>query len=65
MLTNLYKEHADWHGSEAAYRRDKLLLLELPGVKACVAPAGLALGSCAHFGDLGLDQDPLLEVEGA
>jgi UDP-N-acetylmuramoylalanine-D-glutamate ligase len=50
VLTNLYREHADWHGSEEAYRRDKLRLLGLPGVKACAALAGLALDGCASFG---------------
>lgn len=34
VLTNLFKEHVDWHGSEAAYRREKLRLLGLPGVRA-------------------------------
>ncbi len=34
VLTNLFKEHVDWHGSEAAYRREKLRLLGLPGVQA-------------------------------
>jgi UDP-N-acetylmuramoylalanine--D-glutamate ligase len=32
VFTNLYKEHVDWHGSEVAYRTDKLRLLGLPGV---------------------------------
>jgi UDP-N-acetylmuramoylalanine-D-glutamate ligase len=50
VLTNLYREHADWHGSEEAYRRDKLRLLRLPGVEACVALAGLGLDGCAGFG---------------
>ena len=27
VLTSLYQEHLDWHGSVAAYRRDKLNLL--------------------------------------
>ena len=33
VMTNLYREHVDWHGSEQAYRADKLRLLELPGVR--------------------------------
>jgi UDP-N-acetylmuramoylalanine--D-glutamate ligase len=33
LFTNLYKEHVDWHGSEVAYRTDKLRLLGLPGVR--------------------------------
>lgn len=36
VLINLYKEHIDWHGDQATYRRDKLRLLALPGVRACV-----------------------------
>jgi UDP-N-acetylmuramoylalanine--D-glutamate ligase len=36
VLTNLYREHADWHGSFEAYRTDKLRLLELPGVQMSV-----------------------------
>ncbi len=39
VVTNLYPEHADWHGSEQAYRREKLRILELPGVRAVVLPA--------------------------
>jgi UDP-N-acetylmuramoyl-L-alanine---L-glutamate ligase len=36
LVTNLFKEHSDWHGSEAAYRKDKLRLLGLPGVRMAV-----------------------------
>ncbi len=36
LFTNLYREHTDWHGSEQAYRADKLRLLELPGVRSAV-----------------------------
>jgi UDP-N-acetylmuramoylalanine--D-glutamate ligase len=32
LVTNLFKEHTDWHGSEQAYRAEKLRILELPGV---------------------------------
>ncbi len=39
LYTNLYREHTDWHGSEAAYRADKLRLLELPGVRTAVLNA--------------------------
>ncbi len=39
VVTNLYREHLDWHGSEAAYRADKLRLLGLPGVRASVLNA--------------------------
>jgi UDP-N-acetylmuramoylalanine--D-glutamate ligase len=36
VMTNLYKEHTDWHGSEEEYRRDKLRLFELPDVRIAV-----------------------------
>jgi len=39
LLTNLYREHTDWHGSEEAYRSDKLRLLDLPGVRIGVLNA--------------------------
>ena len=36
VVTNLFREHTDWHGSEQAYRADKLRLLDLPGVRVAV-----------------------------
>jgi UDP-N-acetylmuramoyl-L-alanine---L-glutamate ligase len=36
IVTNLFREHTDWHGSEEAYRADKLRLLGLPGVRVAV-----------------------------
>jgi UDP-N-acetylmuramoylalanine--D-glutamate ligase len=36
LVTNLFREHTDWHGSEEAYRADKLRLLALPGVRVRV-----------------------------
>jgi UDP-N-acetylmuramoylalanine--D-glutamate ligase len=39
VMTNLYREHLDWHGSEEAYRTEKLRLLGLPGVRAAVVNA--------------------------
>jgi UDP-N-acetylmuramoyl-L-alanine---L-glutamate ligase len=39
LLTNLFREHADWHGSEEAYRADKLRILALPGVHTAVLNA--------------------------
>src|SRR6202035_830876 len=39
VITNLYREHGDWHGSAEAYYADKLRLLELPGVRAAVLNA--------------------------
>jgi UDP-N-acetylmuramoylalanine--D-glutamate ligase len=40
VLTNLSREHTDWHGSEAQYRADKLRIFDLPGVRAAVRPLG-------------------------
>jgi UDP-N-acetylmuramoylalanine--D-glutamate ligase len=40
MVVNLFREHVDWHGDEAGYRRDKLRLLGLPEVRRCVIGAG-------------------------
>jgi UDP-N-acetylmuramoylalanine--D-glutamate ligase len=40
VLTNLYREHTDWHGSEEQYRADKLRIFELPGVRVAVRPPG-------------------------
>ncbi len=36
LITNLFREHTDWHGSEQAYRQEKLRLLGLPGVRVGV-----------------------------
>ena len=41
VITNLYKEHIDWHRTEALYRAEKLRLFALPGVQAAVAPEGV------------------------
>jgi UDP-N-acetylmuramoylalanine--D-glutamate ligase len=39
VLLNLTPEHLDWHGGEAAYRRDKLRLAELAAGRPIVANA--------------------------
>jgi UDP-N-acetylmuramoylalanine--D-glutamate ligase len=39
VITNLFREHLDWHGTEDAYRAEKLRLLELPGVRVAVLSA--------------------------
>ncbi len=39
VFTNLYNEHADWHGSHEAYRADKLRILGLAGLRTAVLPA--------------------------
>jgi UDP-N-acetylmuramoylalanine--D-glutamate ligase len=36
VVTSLFAEHLDWHGSEEAYRAEKLRILELPGVRVAV-----------------------------
>lgn len=36
MVLNIFPEHLDWHLSYEAYERDKLRLLNLSGVDACV-----------------------------
>lgn len=36
VVTNLFKEHTDWHGSENTYLAEKLRLLGLPGVRVAV-----------------------------
>ncbi len=38
LLTNLSREHTDWHGSEQQYRTDKLRIFELPCVRVAVRP---------------------------
>jgi UDP-N-acetylmuramoylalanine--D-glutamate ligase len=68
VLTNLSREHTDWHGGEPQYRADKLRLFELPGVRAAVRPLGDRGGwhvddaGAVHRGDtliLTPDQIPL------
>ena len=39
LMTNLFKEHTEWHGSEEGYRREKLRLLSLPEVRIAVLNA--------------------------
>lgn len=38
-ITNVFPEHADWHGSIDAYRAEKLRILGLPGVRVAVLNA--------------------------
>jgi UDP-N-acetylmuramoylalanine-D-glutamate ligase len=38
VLTNLSREHTDWHGSEERYRADKLRIFGLPCVRVAVKP---------------------------
>ncbi len=40
VMTNLYREHTDWHGSEEQYRADKLRIFELPGTEGRRAGTG-------------------------
>jgi UDP-N-acetylmuramoylalanine--D-glutamate ligase len=39
VLTSLFREHLDWHGTEEAYRAEKLRILGLPGVRVAVLNA--------------------------
>jgi UDP-N-acetylmuramoylalanine--D-glutamate ligase len=39
LVTSLFPEHLDWHGSERVYRAEKLRLLGLPGVRVAVLNA--------------------------
>jgi UDP-N-acetylmuramoylalanine--D-glutamate ligase len=39
VVTNLYREHLDWHLTEQAYRDEKLRLFSLPGVSTAVVNA--------------------------
>lgn len=58
VVTNLFPEHVDWHGSDRAYRADKLRLLSLPGVRtavvngrdAALVQAANAAAENLHFG---------------
>jgi len=63
LVTNLFREHTDWHGSERAYRADKLRLLGLPGVRSAVINArdpGLA---AAADRDIAARHDPAARRE--
>lgn len=39
VITNLYREHLDWHLTEETYREEKLRLFGLPGVSTAVVNA--------------------------
>jgi UDP-N-acetylmuramoylalanine--D-glutamate ligase len=39
VITSLFPEHLDWHGSDEAYRAEKLRILGLRGVRAVVVNA--------------------------
>ena len=36
LVTSIFPEHVDWHGTDATYRADKLRLLGLPGTRVAV-----------------------------
>ena len=40
VITNLFKEHVDWHGTEETYRAEKLRIFALPGVEGAAFPVG-------------------------
>ncbi len=39
VITNLYREHLDWHRNEETYREEKLRIFSLPGVRTGVVNA--------------------------
>jgi UDP-N-acetylmuramoylalanine--D-glutamate ligase len=39
VITNLFREHLDWHRSEEVYREEKLRIFGLPGVRTAVVNA--------------------------
>jgi len=39
VITNLFREHLDWHRSEEVYREEKLRIFRLPGVRTAVVNA--------------------------
>lgn len=39
VITNLYREHLDWHRTESAYRAEKLRIFSLPGVRTAIVNA--------------------------
>jgi UDP-N-acetylmuramoylalanine--D-glutamate ligase len=39
VLTSLFDEHVDWHGSPGTYREEKLRIIGLPGVRVTVLNA--------------------------
>src|SRR5437588_3246682 len=39
VVTSLFREHLDWHGTEETYRAEKLRILGLPGVRVAVLNA--------------------------
>lgn len=39
VIVNLHREHIDWHRTERAYRKEKLRIFALPGVRTAVVNA--------------------------
>lgn len=39
VITNLFREHLDWHRSERVYREEKLRIFRLPGVRTAIVNA--------------------------
>ncbi len=60
LITNLYREHLDWHRTEEAYRAEKLRLFSLPGVRTAVVNARMPelVEAAAGVEDLVLYGDP-------
>jgi UDP-N-acetylmuramoylalanine--D-glutamate ligase len=51
VVTSLFREHLDWHGTEEAYRAEKLRALGLPGVRVAVLNARSELLALAPRGE--------------
>jgi UDP-N-acetylmuramoylalanine--D-glutamate ligase len=65
LVTNLFREHTDWHGSEDVYRADKLRVLGLPGVHVGVLNARdeqLAL-ACPEVGHADIADADMLDSD--
>jgi UDP-N-acetylmuramoyl-L-alanine---L-glutamate ligase len=60
VITNLYREHLNWHYDERTYREEKLRLFGLPGVRTAVvnARAPELVEAAAGVGDLVLYGEP-------
>jgi UDP-N-acetylmuramoylalanine--D-glutamate ligase len=61
VITSLFREHTEWHGSEEAYRTEKLRILGLPGSRVAVfnardAQLSAAIGDAANVVRYGVSE---------
>jgi UDP-N-acetylmuramoylalanine--D-glutamate ligase len=61
VITSLFREHTEWHGSEEAYRTEKLRILGLPGLRVTVFNArdsqlSAAIGDAANVVRYGVSE---------